>query len=95
MKSWLSGPASLTHTELVATLGGVLGRPLRYEEAPPEVARAQMIRFLPEAVTDSLLDWYRGSVGVPAEVSPTVTGVTGHPARTFAEWATARRGDFS
>jgi uncharacterized protein YbjT (DUF2867 family) len=35
----LTGPQSLTHWQLVATIGEVLGRPLRYHELPPEAAR--------------------------------------------------------
>ena len=44
----LTGPQSLTHQQLVATIGEVLGRSLRYQELPPEVAsRAWSSRAFP------------------------------------------------
>jgi uncharacterized protein YbjT (DUF2867 family) len=39
----LTGPQSLTHWQLVATIGEVLGRPLRYHELPPEAATQGML----------------------------------------------------
>lgn len=91
----LTGPESLTAAEQVRLIGEALGRAVRYEELPPEVAREQMSRFIPPFIIDTLFDGWAASVGVPATVYPTVEKLTGHPPRTFAQWATDRTTDFS
>jgi uncharacterized protein YbjT (DUF2867 family) len=40
----LTGPQSLTHGEMVAIIGDVIGRPLRYQEIPPEAAKQGMVQ---------------------------------------------------
>ncbi|MFY9922723.1 MAG: NAD(P)H-binding protein, partial [Mycobacterium sp.] len=35
----LTGPQAMTNAELVGVIGDVLGRPLRYQEVPPELVR--------------------------------------------------------
>jgi uncharacterized protein YbjT (DUF2867 family) len=83
----LTGPQSLTHQQLVATIGGVLGRPLRYQELPPEVATQGMIQQgIPEAFVEALMARYAREVGQPAPVTGEVERVLGRPARTYAEW---------
>ncbi|MEU5880204.1 NAD(P)H-binding protein [Spirillospora sp. NPDC047279] len=91
----LTGPESLTAAEQVALVGAAIGRPLRYEELPPEVAREQMSRFVPPFILDTLFAGWEASVGVPAFVFPTVERITGRPARTFAQWATDHAADFA
>src|SRR6201999_1165097 len=39
----LTGPQALTNSALVEVIGAVLGRPLRYQEAPPDVVRQRFI----------------------------------------------------
>src|SRR6516165_4291152 len=39
----LTGPQALSNSELVAIIGRVLGRPLRYFEVPPDVVRQRFI----------------------------------------------------
>ncbi|WP_435974241.1 NAD(P)H-binding protein [Streptomyces sp. Qhu_M48] len=91
----LTGPESLTQAEQVRRIGLALGRPVRYEESAPEVAREQMIRNnVPAAFVDMLLTFQAGLVGVPAEVTRTVEEVTGSPARTFDQWAAEHAADF-
>ena len=83
----LTGPQLLTHQQLVATIGGVLGRPLRYQELPPEVAKQGMIQQgIPEPFVEALLARYAREVGQPAPVTGEVERVLGRPARTYAEW---------
>ena len=83
----LTGPQSLTHQQLVATIGEVLGRPLRYQELPPEVAKQGMIRQgIPEAFVEALMARYAREVGQPAPLSGEVERALGRPARTYAEW---------
>jgi uncharacterized protein YbjT (DUF2867 family) len=83
----LTGPQSLTHQQLVATIGEVLGRPLRYQELPPEVAKQGMVQQgIPEAFVQALMARYAREVGQPAPVTGEVERILGRPVRTYAEW---------
>jgi uncharacterized protein YbjT (DUF2867 family) len=84
----LTGPQSLTHEEMIAVLGEALGKPLRYQEVPPEAARHGMVaNGFPEAFVESLLARYAKGAGEPAPVTGEVDKILGRPARTFSEWA--------
>lgn len=90
----LTGPQSLTHEEMVAVIGDVIGRPLRYEEVTPEVAAEGMVRlgFAPPAAAALMARYARG-VGRPAPITGDVAEVVGR-ARTFAEWVSDNAGAF-
>lgn len=83
----LTGPESLTHAEQVAIIGEVIGRPLRYEEMPPDTFRSMVAERASPAVADMLLNAWNASVGLPAYVTDTVAAVAGRPARAFRQWA--------
>ncbi|MFG1688541.1 NAD(P)H-binding protein [Nonomuraea sp. NPDC049269] len=88
-KLQLTGPQSLTHEELVATIGEVLGRPLRFQEVPPEAVRQGMVGMgMNEAFVVALLGRYARGAGQPAPVTDEVDKALGRPARTWAEWVT-------
>jgi uncharacterized protein YbjT (DUF2867 family) len=80
----LTGPASLTQREQVATIGEVLGRPLRFEEMSPEEAGREFAA--PAPVVNMLLDAWAAAIGQPAYRTNTVADLTGRPARTFQAW---------
>jgi uncharacterized protein YbjT (DUF2867 family) len=83
----LTGPESLTHEEMVATIGGVIGRPLRYQEIPPEAAKQGMVQHgFPEPFVEALMARYARGVGQPAPLTGEVEKILGRPARTYAEW---------
>jgi uncharacterized protein YbjT (DUF2867 family) len=83
----LTGPQSLTHAEMVATIGDVIGRRLRYQETPPEVAKQGMVAHgFPEPFVQALLARYANEVGRPAPVSGEVEKALGRPACTYAQW---------
>jgi uncharacterized protein YbjT (DUF2867 family) len=83
----LTGPQSLTHQQMVATIGEVLGRPLRYQEIPPEVATQGMVAHgFPEPFVQALMARYAKEVGQPAPLSGEVEKALGRPARTYAQW---------
>ncbi|MDP4511527.1 NmrA family NAD(P)-binding protein [Nonomuraea turcica] len=83
----LTGPQSLTHTELITTVGEVLGRPLRFEEIPPEVVRQVMVgQGLAERFVEALLARYALGAGKPALVTGEVEKILGRPALTWSEW---------
>ncbi|MEU1805049.1 NAD(P)H-binding protein [Streptomyces sp. NPDC019937] len=91
----LTGPESLTFADQVRVIGEVIGRPLRYEEIPHEVAREKMVGgFVTPEIADSLLRVFAGCVDRPQVISPEVERITGRPARTFAEWVADHRGAF-
>jgi uncharacterized protein YbjT (DUF2867 family) len=83
----LTGPERLTQSEQVRIVGEAIGRPLRFEEMSPQEAREALLLRAPEHIVDTMLDLFAQSVGREALVTETVETVTGHPARTFAQWA--------
>lgn len=83
----LTGPQSLTHQQMVAIIGEVLGRPLRYQEIPPAAATQGMIQQgIPEPFVRALMARYAREVGQAAPVTGEVERILGRPARTYAEW---------
>jgi uncharacterized protein YbjT (DUF2867 family) len=91
----LTGPESLRLRDLVTILSDALGHPLLIRELTREQALAGRPPWLPEPVLAALLDGARASVGVPAPLTNTVRRITGHPARTFGEWADAHHDEFA
>ncbi len=84
----LTGPTNLTQREQVTGLGRAVGRSLQLEELSPERAREQMGAHLPGPVVDTLLAFLASRVDTPAELTDEVQVITGHPARSFDDWAT-------
>ena len=83
----LTGPQSLTHQQMVAIIGGAIGRPLRYQEIPPEAAKQGMVQQgIPESFVEVLIARYAREIGEPAPVTGQVERILGRPARTYAEW---------
>jgi uncharacterized protein YbjT (DUF2867 family) len=83
----LTGPQSLTHRQMVATIGEVIGRPVCYQEIPPEAARQGMVqRGFPAPFVDALLARYARGVGRPAPVTRGVEQALRRPASTYARW---------
>jgi uncharacterized protein YbjT (DUF2867 family) len=83
----LTGPQSLSHQQMVAIIGEVIGRPLRYQEIPPQAAKQGMVQFgIPEPFVEALMARYAREIRYPAPVTGEVERVLGRPARTFAEW---------
>jgi uncharacterized protein YbjT (DUF2867 family) len=83
----LSGPQSLSHAEMVATIGEVIGRPLRFQEVEPEVLKRGMIaNGFSEPFVEALLARYAREVGQAAPVTGEVAQILGRPARSYAEW---------
>jgi len=73
---------------MVAVIGEVIGRPLHYQEIPPEAAKQGMVGLgFPEAFVEAYLSLLAETVGRPAVVTDEVDKAVGRPARTFADWA--------
>jgi len=90
----LTGPDVLTQAEQVAILGEVAGRPATVVEQTDEEARADMLTWANEAFVESSLAYWRSLVDTPEPVLGTVEELTGHPARTFTQWAHDHADDF-
>src|SRR6266516_3821410 len=83
----LTGPQALTHQQMVAIIGEAIGRPLRYQEVPPEVAKRAMVQQgIPEPFVEVLIARYAREIGEPAPVTSQVERILGRPALTYAEW---------
>jgi uncharacterized protein YbjT (DUF2867 family) len=88
----LTGPQALTNSELVAIIGRVLGRPLRYFEVPPDVVRERFIGLgLGAEFADAYAAMLADSLDKPALVTGEVEKITGRPATTFAQWVAEHR----
>ena len=84
----ITGPQSLTHAQMVTTIGEVIGRPLRYQEiSPTEAADGMVAHGLPPAFAEAMMARYARELARPAPITDTVEHILGHPARTYAQWA--------
>jgi uncharacterized protein YbjT (DUF2867 family) len=91
----LTGPRSLTQAEMVTAIGEVIGRPLRFAEVSPEIARQGMIQAgFPEQLADGLLAMQAESFGQPGLVSGEVERILGRPGLSYAAWAADHAGAF-
>jgi uncharacterized protein YbjT (DUF2867 family) len=91
----ITGPESITHREQVRVIGEVIGREVRWEELPPEIAREELTAAWGDAafVQARLKAWGRFAEE-PERVTGTVERLLGRPARTFREWAEDHAADF-
>lgn len=83
----LTGPQVLSQAEQVALVGG------RVERITPDQARAEMLRYLPVEVADTMLAQQASLTAADIDLS-TVERITGRAARTFADWAEENRSAF-
>jgi uncharacterized protein YbjT (DUF2867 family) len=93
-KHVLTGPQVLSRSDQVRMIGEAIGRPLRFEELPVQVAREQMLADgRPPALVEALL---ASAESRPASdvVTATVEKITGTAARTFRTWAADHADDF-
>ncbi len=94
-KHVLTGPELITQAEQVRTIGEAIGRPVRWEEVPPEAVRDGLAAAFGDAsFADHALETWARFVQEPELVTSTVERITGTPARTFREWASDHADDF-
>ncbi|MFJ9781776.1 SDR family oxidoreductase [Amycolatopsis sp. NPDC101161] len=82
----VTGPEALTQADQVKIIGQAMGKPVRWEEQLEQEAITQ----LGEEFAKSALPYWASLVDDPEPVSLDVPRVTGHPARSFEEWARER-----
>jgi uncharacterized protein YbjT (DUF2867 family) len=91
----LTGPANLTQAEQVRLIGEAIGRPLRWIELPPELAREQLLaEWGDPGFVDASLTYWASLVGTGEPVTDTVARITNRPARTFRDWSRHHAVDF-
>ena len=82
----LTGPKALTNAELIDVVGGVLGRPLRYQEVPPDLVRRRFVDIgFSAAFADGYIAMLEATVSKPALVTNEVEKILGRPPQTFAD----------
>jgi uncharacterized protein YbjT (DUF2867 family) len=84
---YLTGQQSLTQIQQAEAIGSAIGRPVRFEEVPPEAFRQFAAQRFPAPVVDDLLRRWARSVGRAAGIAPDLEKLTGRPAITYAQWA--------
>lgn len=75
-------------------LRDAIGRPLRFEQLSPEMARQELLTMMPPSIADMLLNACAAAIDQPSFVTSTVADVTGVPARSFRDWAVDHAADF-
>jgi hypothetical protein len=85
----------LTQREQVRAIGTALGRDLRVEEQSPASARREYEAVLGAEYAEGAIAHWATMVDAPERATDDVERVTGHPARTFAQWARDHVGDFA
>src|SRR5215831_1480750 len=83
----LTGPESLSQAEQVSIIGDVVGRRVKFEELSPDEFRSETEGSWPRPVVDMLLAAWAATMGRPAFVTSTVSGILGSPPRSFRQWA--------
>ncbi|MEV6430309.1 NAD(P)H-binding protein [Nocardia sp. NPDC051463] len=82
----LTGPQTLTFTAQLDLIAELTGRSVTVDHVTPDAWRQEMAEYIPAHYADGLLDYWRRCDGVPTVITDTVAILTGHPARTFADW---------
>jgi uncharacterized protein YbjT (DUF2867 family) len=91
----LTGPEALAQSAQVRIIGEVSGRPVRWEEASPELTRRAMLaRGWPDDAVAGILAALADLVTDPPSATSTVEEVTGSTARTFRTWVAEHVSEF-
>jgi uncharacterized protein YbjT (DUF2867 family) len=83
----LTGPESLSQAEQVSIIGDVLGRRIKFQELSPDEFRSETEGSWPRPVVDMLLAAWGATIGRPAFITATVSGILGSAPRSFRQWA--------
>ena len=90
----LTGPDVVSRADQVRAIGDALGRPLRFEKVPTDLARRQMLADgRPPALVEALLASADGRTESRV-VTSTFEDLMGRPPRTFRQWAIDHADDF-
>jgi uncharacterized protein YbjT (DUF2867 family) len=93
-KYLLTGPEPLPVSQVVSTIGELLGREIPIEPCDHD----EMVRILAELGMGEFAAWYVDGMAqlsnTPMPVSPVYRELTGQPGTAFAEWIVKHRSDF-
>jgi uncharacterized protein YbjT (DUF2867 family) len=88
----MTGPEAFTNSELVEVIGEVLGRRLRYFEAPKDMVRQRFIGLgFGAEFADAYMAMLEQTLDKPALVTHDVEKILGRPATPFAQWVAEHR----
>ncbi|HZA78630.1 MAG TPA: NAD(P)H-binding protein [Acidimicrobiales bacterium] len=90
----VSGPEALRPADRARILGAALGRDLRFEAVPNDVARKEMSDSMPAEYVDAFFSFFMDGTVDETTVQPTVREVLGREPRSFAEWVAEHRDRF-
>jgi uncharacterized protein YbjT (DUF2867 family) len=92
----ITGPETLTHSEIASALTTVLGKPVTFFDVPEAVMRDGLLRFgFPEWQADGLIeDYAHYRRGEASAISTAVADVTSMPPRSFRDFAKDYRQTF-
>lgn len=85
----LTGPESLSHSDLAVTLSSLLSRDVQFVDVSEDALRHTLVELgMPEWQREGLIeDYAHYRRGEAAEISHDMVEVTGRPATSFAEFA--------
>jgi uncharacterized protein YbjT (DUF2867 family) len=83
----LTGPESLSQAGQVSIIGDVVGRRITFEELSPDEFRSETEGSWPRPAVDMLLAAWGATMGRPAFITSTVSGILGSAPRSFRQWA--------
>jgi uncharacterized protein YbjT (DUF2867 family) len=88
----LTGPASLTKVEQLATISAAIGRDVPYVEISAEEFRAEMAQYMPADIVEMLLRYWSDTLTQPEAPLAAPLGITATP---LSQWAIDHRGAFT
>ncbi|MFK4088047.1 NAD(P)H-binding protein [Kribbella sp. NPDC020789] len=91
----LTGPVALTPVEQLAILAEALGRPLTAYPMTRAETHEALFASMPAPYASAIEGFFGDGIVDETTVNDTVREVTGHPARTFEEWARENAHRFS
>ncbi|RSM82585.1 hypothetical protein DMH04_25685 [Kibdelosporangium aridum] len=95
----LTGPESISQRGQVSLIGAAVGREIEVVDLSVAEAKAlwaqQFGGFADGKILDGMVKLYENATARAADLTTVVQEVLGRPARTFAEWATDHKADFT
>ncbi|MEU4678959.1 NAD(P)H-binding protein [Micromonospora sp. NPDC023737] len=83
----LTGPELTTPRQRAVAIADAIGEPVTFIDQTRQVARAQLLTFMPAPVADTTLDILGAPTVHEQTVSPDVERILGRSPGTFADWA--------
>jgi uncharacterized protein YbjT (DUF2867 family) len=92
----LTGPQSLTNSEMVGIIGTAVRRPLQYHEVPPDLVRERFVGLgFPAEFGDAYVAMLEATLYSPAAVTDDVERILGRPATPFQQWVAEHSGEIT